>query len=255
MKYHFSSSYKNYENQILDIINNFENTGTLFGNGKRNKIKIFDLKDKKLNIKSFKIPNLINKVAYKYFRKSKARRSFEYASILLEKGIGTPQPVAYFENFNFLGLKESYYISEHLEAELTFRELVLNLSYPNHESILRQCTRFIFELHEKGIEFLDNSPGNILITQSDLNKYNFFLVDLNRMNFHQNLNFEQRMNNFNRLTPDKGMIEVMSNEYSKVYTEKTEADIFDKMWESTNQFQEGFRKKKRIKKTLKFWKA
>ena len=88
---------------ILDTIKAFSDKGILFGNGQRNIIKLFDLNDKTINIKSFKIPNLINKVAYKYFRKSKARRSFEYATILLDKGIGTPQPFAYLENFNWLG--------------------------------------------------------------------------------------------------------------------------------------------------------
>jgi hypothetical protein len=57
----------------------------------RNVIKLFDLNGQTINIKSFKVPNIVNK-AYKYFRKSKAKRSFEYATILLENGIGTPQP-------------------------------------------------------------------------------------------------------------------------------------------------------------------
>ena len=100
------------------MIGNFTTTGILFGDGQRNKIKLFELEGKTINIKSFKIPNLKNKIAYKYFRKSKARRSFEFATILLEKGIGTPQPIAYFENHDFIGLKDSYYISEHLQYDL-----------------------------------------------------------------------------------------------------------------------------------------
>ncbi|MGM8361083.1 lipopolysaccharide kinase InaA family protein [Flavobacterium sp. ARAG 55.4] len=240
---------------VLDKINNFDSQGILFGSGKRNKIKLFELEGKTINIKSFKIPHLINKIAYKYFRKTKARRSYEYATVLLEKGIGTPQPIAYFENYDGIGLKESYYVSEHLVTELTFRELVTNPNYPDYSNILRQFTQFTFQLHEKGIEFLDHSPGNTLIKKGSEGQYLFFLVDLNRMNFHQSMNFHQRMNNFRRLTPQKGMITVMSNEYSKLYTEKTEAEIFNKMWELTNNFQEEFYRKKRLKKKLKFWKS
>jgi hypothetical protein len=44
------------------------------------------------------VPHLINKIVYKKFRKSKARRSYEYATLLLDKGIGTPQPIAFLEN-------------------------------------------------------------------------------------------------------------------------------------------------------------
>ncbi len=248
-----NKSFKSEENLIVNYISNFNTLGTLFGNGQRNVIKLFDLDGKKINIKSFKIPNLINKVAYKYFRKSKARRSFEYATILLEKGIGTPQPIAFFENSNWLGLRDSYYVSEHLITELTFRELVEIPDYPDHEKILRQFTRFSFGLHEKGIEFLDHSPGNTLIDKNAKGDYEFFLVDLNRMEFHDSMTFEMRMKNLCRLTPVKEMVAIMSNEYAKLYGE-SEQNIFNTLWKYTSDFQEQFYRKKRLKKKLKFWK-
>lgn len=238
---------------ILDIINSFNNKGIVFGNGQRNIIKLFDLNDKTINIKSFKIPNLINKIAYKYFRKSKARRSFEYATILLNKGIGTPQPLAYLENFSWLGLRDSYYVSEHLVTELTFRELVEVSDYPDRENILRQFTKFSFELHEKGIEFLDHSPGNTLIKKNLDGNYDFFLVDLNRMEFHDKMTFEMRMKNLCRLTPLKEMVAVMSNEYARL-SHEPEQKIVDTLWKYTADFQEKFYRKKRLKKKLKFWK-
>ena len=255
MNFKVNPLFENNTPLILDTIKKFNSSGELFGNGDRNKIKLFDLDGKKINIKSFKIPNIVNKIAYRYFRKSKAKRSFEYAMILLEKGIGTPHPIAFLENFNIVGLKDSYYASEHLVTELTYRELVEIPDYPDNDTILRQFTKFTFDLHEKGVEFLDHSPGNTLIKKNENNTYSFFLVDLNRMNFHENMSFEQRMNNFSRLTPKKEMIAVMSNEYSKFYKEKTEAEIFEKMWQATTHFQEEFARKKRLKKKLKFWKS
>lgn len=238
---------------IIDLVQNFQNEGLLFGDGKRNKIKLFEVEGKTINVKSFKIPNVVNKITYKYFRKSKAFRSFDYANKLIEKGIGTPKPIAYFENYNFIGLLDSYYVSEHLETELTFRELVQIPDYPENEIILRQFTRFSFDLHEKGVEFLDHSPGNTLIKKVGDEKYNFYLVDLNRMKFHDTMDFETRMKNLRRLTPKKEMIAVMSNEYAKLY-DKPEAEIFEKLWFHTTEFQNAFAKKKRIKKKLLFWK-
>lgn len=240
---------------IIYDVNNFGSEGIFFGDGQRNKIKLFELEGKTINIKSFKIPHLINKIAYKYFRKSKARRSFEYATTLLEKGIGTPQPMAYFENQDFIGLKDSYYVSEHLQCDLTYRELVEIPDFPDHENILRQFTQFSFKLHEKGIEFLDHSPGNTLIKKNAEGNYDFFLVDLNRMNFHDSMDFDSRMKNLSHLSPKKEMIAVMSNEYSKLYPAQTEAEIFEKMWFHTNDFQERFAKKRLLKKKLKFWKS
>ena len=251
----FSKDLKFDKNKIIYSINNFSSEGMLFGNGDRNKIKLFELDGKTINIKSFKIPHFINKIAYKFFRKSKAKRSFEYATLLLEKGIGTPLPIAYFENYSLIGLKDSYYVSEHLQCDLTFRELVEIPDYPENENILRQFTRFSFYLHEKGVEFLDHSPGNTLIKMNSEGNYDFFLVDLNRMNFHETMNFDSRMNNLSHLTPKKEMIAVMSNEYAKLYPAQTESEIFEKMWFYTNDFQERFAKKRRLKRKLKFWKS
>lgn len=253
-KHSFSKSIFN-SKLIFDSISKFNSSGKLFGDGKRNIIKLFELEGKTVNIKSFKIPNLVNKIAYKYFRKSKARRSFEYATFLLEKGIGTPEPIAYLENYNWIGLKDSYYASEHLQCDLTYRELVEILDFPDKDNILRQFTQFSFNLHQKGVEFLDHSPGNTLIKKAVDGKYEFFLVDLNRMNFHNQMDFEQRMKNLSRLTPKKDMIAIMSNEYAKWYSAKTEAEIFEKMWFSTVEFQEKFHRKQRLKKKLKFWKS
>lgn len=240
------------KSSLLTMIENFDSSGVLFGDGKRNKIKLFDLEDKTINIKSFKIPNIVNQVAYKYFRKSKARRSYEYANRLIENGIGTPQPIAYAENFKLSGLQESFYISEHLQAELTFRELVLDPDYPDHENILRQFTKFSFDLHEKGIEFLDHSPGNTLIKKVSEGKYNFYLVDLNRMNFHDDMDFDSRMKNFNRLTPKTEMLAVMSDEYAKLYNKEYD-EVFSKMCFYTNDFQMKFHRKIARKKKLLFW--
>jgi len=253
MPINIHSDFKKNQSDLLQFIADFNTTGILFGDGKRNKIKLFELDGKTVNIKSFKIPNLINQIAYKFFRKSKAKRSYEYASKLIENGIGTPQPIAFSETFSIIGLGKSFYISEHLPTELTFRELVEIPDYPDHDNILRQFVQFSFRLHEKGIEFLDHSPGNTLIKKTSEGQYEFFLVDLNRMDFHSEMDFDQRMKNLSRLTPKKEMVAVMSNEYAKLY-HKTEAEIFEKMWFYTNDFQIKFHKKIKMKKMLKFWK-
>ena len=111
--------------------------------------------------------------------------------------------------------------------------------------------KFTHNLHEKGILFLDHSPGNTLIKKNGKD-YNFYLVDLNRMNFGD-LDFETRIKNFSRLTIHKSMIEVMSDEYAKC-TKGDYNTIFNLMWTETEAFQEKFHRKKRLKKKFLFWK-
>jgi hypothetical protein len=239
---------------VFELIKNFNDSGRLFDDRKRNKIKIFEKDGQSVNVKSFKIPNFINKLVYRYFRDSKAKRSYLFANKLIEYGIGTPKPLAYLEHATFLGLLDSYYISEHLAADLTFRELVEIPAYPEHAIILQQFMHFCFELHEKGIEFLDHSPGNTLIVKTGPGQYRFYLVDLNRMQFHTHMPFEMRMKNLSRLTPKKEMVEQMGAFYAEKYLEKSTAEIVERLWFYTQEFQEAFARKIRVKQQIKFWK-
>lgn len=235
--------------KITDIIEHFDTKGTLFIDGKRNKIRLFDLDGMTVNVKSFKIPNIINKLIYRFLRPSKAQRSYEFANILLEKGIGTPQPIAYFENREAFSLQDSYYMSEQLEADLTFRQLIEIPDYPDHENILRQFTRFSFGLHEKGVEFLDHTPGNTLIRKTGEGQYAFYLVDLNRMNFHRHMSFKQRIVNMAKLTPETHLVEVMCDEYAKLYG-KPYDEVLALMVKYTQYFSNRFHRKRAIKRKL-----
>lgn len=251
MKAVYSSNNSDFNASLFDFISHFNHEGEMFNNGDRNVIKTNTIGGVKINVKSFKKPNLINKIVYRFFRKSKAQRSFEYAQKLTELGIGTPKPYGYFENKGWLTFNDSYYASEHLDADLTYRELTFDFNYPNHDAILRAFTRFSYNLHQKGIHFLDHSPGNTLIKIKDTT-YNFYLVDLNRMAFGT-MDFETRMKNLSKLTTHESMVKVMSDEYAKCSGED-ESLVFKTMWKETKDFQEHYHRKQRLKKKLKFWK-
>jgi len=249
MKIFISKYHKLSKKDIKEILLNFSAIGTSFfkdDEKHRNEIKIVKKEGKKFNIKSFKQPNYINRYVYVLFRKSKAERSFEFAEKLIQRGIGTPKPIAFAEEIDKGALTKSYYISEHLDYDLTFRDLDLNTT--GHEDILRGFSRFTYKLHEQKIEFLDHSPGNTLI-QLNNGDYQFYLVDLNRMNF-KSLNFVERMKNFSRLTLDKEKVKIMAEEYAELYG-KPESEVFEKMWFFTNSFFENRKKNRKRKSRLK----
>lgn len=247
MKLIIAPTYHSRKEDILDVLDNFRNKGTTFGKGARNQIKLFSLGDTVINVKSFKIPNLVNKVVYRYFLKSKAQRSYENANYLIDHNIGTPAPVAYMEEHGLL-FNKSFYISEHIAYDLTFRELIHEPEYPENEAILRAFTRFTFTLHQNNIEFLDHSPGNTLI-QLNKGSYKFFLVDLNRMKFKK-MSFKDRMKNFHRITPMRPMAEVIASEYSKLIPQSQE-EVFEQIWYYIQQFQKKALRKKALKNKLR----
>lgn len=242
-----NKKYESYKNDIIKSISDFDKYDNSFDTGKRNSIKKIDIKGTTFVIKSFKKPLLFNQFIYKYFRKSKAKRSFEYANTLLKLGIKTPSPVAYISYFNFIGLQQSYYVSEFIDYDITFRTLIDDPKYPDHQNIVEGFTKFTFDLHEKGVEFLDHSPGNTLIVKKD-DHYDFYLVDLNRMKFGE-LNYEQRLKNFARLTRKKSLIKQIADSYARIIT-KDATEVFEKMWSYNQQFHKKFDNEKRIKSIL-----
>lgn len=246
-----SSKYQSQVEAVKQAIKNFDLHKEILGAAERNVIKIVVIDGEKHTIKSFKVPNLINQIVYRFFRKSKAQRSFEYANKLLQADIKTPFPVAYQINSTPFLFKKSYYVSELVACDLTYRELTTDFEIEDHEAILRAFTRFTYKLHENGINFLDHSPGNTLIKRLK-EGYNFYLVDLNRMEFGK-MDFETRIKNFAKLTIHKPMIKIMSNEYAKCSGEDEQA-IFKLMWKYTVDFQDQFYRKIRLKKRIFFWK-
>ena len=231
---------------LQNLLQNFETSGTIFAAGKRNTIKTFDYEGEIINVKSFKVPDVFNKIIYRFFRKSKAKRSYEFATILLQHKIGTPKPIAYLENFNWLGLTTSYYVCEHIEDVITFREIIHDDLYPDRDNIISEFSRFCYLLHESGVEFLDHSPGNTLIKKEG-DHYSFYLVDLNRMQFHEKMSFEDRMNNLSRITATQSIVEKMSIAYAKVSGLDYDL-VYTTFWTNVSNFQKNVKRKKQIKK-------
>lgn len=160
------------------------------------------------------------------------------------------KPIAYVEFFSFLGLEKSYYISEHFYSDLTFDDLIENVNYPDRDTIISQFTKFTFDLHEKGIEFRDHSATNTLIKKVANGQYQFLLVDLNRMKFDVVMGFNRRMNNFCRLTQKEEIVFAMSSKYAKLYTARTENEIFERMWFFNKKYYMKLNIKKRMKKLV-----
>jgi hypothetical protein len=214
----------------------------------RNKIKIVTYDNQKLVVKSFKTPNFINAIVYRFFRKSKAARSYYNAQYLKKNHIGTPAAVAFLESLSFIGLDKSYYVSAYAAHDFTFRALIGDDSLENKEDILIQFASFMYKMHEAGVYFLDNSPGNTLILKKG-NKYEFSLVDLNRMKFYD-IPYGERLKNFERLAPYKWMYDIMGKEYASL-SGRDEKETINVMWRYTHKFQEAFYRKKRFKKRWK----
>jgi len=179
---------------------------------KRNKIKIIKYLEKDIAVKSFGIPHMINKLAYTFFRDSKAKRSYQNSLRILEF---VPKPIAYVEFKKFGLFYDSYFLCEQYDHDFTIREPLTQKSFENKTEIFKLFAEFTYALHKKGVEHLDYSPGNILIKKISSSKYEFKIVDVNRMRFKIFAKGEQ-LENFSKLWADDDDLALIAKHYAEL---------------------------------------
>ncbi|RMA58569.1 lipopolysaccharide kinase InaA family protein [Ulvibacter antarcticus] len=231
--------------QLEEVLAHFSEKGEYVTMGERNVIKKVIVNGTVFNLKKFKTPNIFQGFVYRFLRKTKAKRSYEYANRLIENHIKTPFPVGYSESFSEV-LKQSFYISEHVDYDFDFRVLIHNPKYPNREEILRQFTQFSYKLHQNNVNFLDHSPGNTLVQDNGDGTYEFYLIDLNRMKFEP-MSLDRRMHNLRRLWLSKAMIKIIASEYAKL-SGSTYEEVHGLLSKHSRAFQKKVNSKKLRKK-------
>lgn len=185
----------------------------------RNAIKVLSFLGQEIVVKSFRIPHMINKFAYAFLRDSKAKKSYDNSLKIIDF---VPEPLAYAEFFRFGLLYDSYFLCRDFKYDFTIREVLLDYAFPDRENVLDTFVAFTYALHEKGIEHLDYSPGNILI-KKDKDTYIIKIIDVNRMNFGQ-LSKKKRLENFAKLWASDEDITVIATFYAqKMQIDENEA--------------------------------
>lgn len=131
---------------------------------RRNTVRKIELTGGRIFVlKQYKRPTRLNQFAYTLFRKSKARRAYEYALRLQQLGFETAAPVAYLEISRHGLFHTGYFLSEFIA-----HPLLSTLQEGDEESrkILEDFAAFIVEMHEKGMFNLDMNPGNVFFYKS-----------------------------------------------------------------------------------------
>lgn len=177
----------------------------------RNEIKIVEFLGEMVVVKSFKVPNLLNKLIYTFFRDTKAKKSYDNS---LKIGEFAPQALGYVEFTKFGLLHRSYFVSKQFEYDFTIREVLTNSDFKDREIIFCEFAAFAFKLHEKGIFHKDFSPGNILIKKTN-DGYDFKIVDINRMIF-KSFTLQDRLKNFSQLWAKDEDLKTIISCYAKL---------------------------------------
>ena len=208
-----NNKFENFKEFTLNIKSYFDKNSQTIHKA-RNELKIINYNDTDTIVKSFKVPNIIRRVVYTFFRDSKAKKSYEYSLKIKEF---TPAPISYIEFYTNGLIEDSYFISEKFDYDFTIREPLLDDKFKNADEVFKAFARFTYDLHENGILHKDYSPGNILIKEEE-GGYIFKVVDINRMEFRE-LSLDERLKNFNKLWAKDEYLTIMIKEYALISKE------------------------------------
>lgn len=205
--------YKDLKEFVAQIPRRFEQEGRTIYKG-RNLIKVFDgPNDMLMNVKRYRIPKGINRLVYSLgIRKAKGLRGYQYPRVLLEKGIDTPEPIAYIEDRKGGLITYSYLITVQSKLQHTLYEFG-NAPKEQWLPMVEPLAAFAAKIHEQNLMHRDFSPGNVLWDVID-GTYQFSVVDINRMYFGE-VDMKQGCENFARLWGPKEFFCELIRAYAK----------------------------------------
>lgn len=148
----------------------------------RNEVRLFDGSDGRRYVaKRYKRVNAVQRVAYTFFRPTKAQRAYSYAAELRRRGIGTPHEVAYMEESEGGLFTTGYFVSAVCPDPPAFGPLVADDDFDR--DMASDMASFIVFMHSRGVLHGDMNFGNFLYRRGDDGHYAFTVIDTNRSRF------------------------------------------------------------------------
>lgn len=165
-------------------------------------------------VKRYRRPHLLQRLAYRWLRPSKAERAYRFAFRLAELGIDTPEAVAYAEERGGLFFGLSYFVSRRCTDPSLYSVLVEAPVFSC--DLAARLAAFLVETHEKGFLHGDLNLTNILYHPLPDGGVHFTVIDTNRSHFIDRPSQEVCLHNLVRLTHRHELMEFVVREYARL---------------------------------------
>lgn len=173
---------------------------------KRNEVRRFNVDNLDIVVKKYKKPHFIQRIAYSFYRPSKAKRAYQFAEKFRTRGIDTPQEIAVLEIYKHGLLSTSYFVSLYTNG-INTQKLLDSLSPEEEQTeiINKAIAQQMALMHSKGILHGDTNLSNFLLHPSSiLLPPSFTMIDLNRSHFTPSWpSDEQCIRNLVRITHNR----------------------------------------------------
>lgn len=204
-KYHAS---RVFVSQIPAI---FDTDGETLYQG-RNTVKRFMNGNDEWIVKRYKRPFFLQRLIYTFFKKSKAERAYLYARILLDKGIDTPEGIAYIEEKKYGLIRDCYFISTACNYPTVYPLLGGSDDYDRH--FADSLADFFVRMHEKGVLHGDPNLNNILFHRDEKGNFRFVVIDTNRSVFKPSPTMQECLHNLMRVTHNRVLLRYLITHYA-----------------------------------------
>jgi len=171
----------------------------------RNNVWRMTFAGKEVVVKQFRIRAWHRRILDRH-KPSRARRAWHGAVELQRRGIGTPRPLAFFENPEAPSLQNSIFVCEACEgpgsvrtAFTAFADGDTSFAGVPDKKFYARLAQFACTMHDRGVYFRDFSPGNILVRTGDGGACGFALIDTTRLRtYEREVPFRQRLADLKR---------------------------------------------------------
>lgn len=130
---------------IKQLPQHFAQEGELLYEG-RNEVRRYRVKNEWLVVKKYKQPNIIQRIVYTFFKKSKTERAYLFAGMLRKRGFDTPHEVAYIEKKRGGLFLDGYFISTQCDFP-PLSKVLWQRRFDKHAA--NELAAFMVQLHEK----------------------------------------------------------------------------------------------------------
>ncbi|MCK5528880.1 MAG: hypothetical protein KAI74_04295, partial [Kiritimatiellae bacterium] len=171
-----------------------------------------------LVVKSFGRESVLKNLV-DHSRGSKAHRTWLVARHLQKHGVGTPEPVAFMEQWQGKRLAESYFISIYQSDASNFTDELSHLFKEQPEcwrfmSLMQTVADAVADMHRCGCQHNDLGNQNIMLSRdSDGEWGGVQFIDLNRANITESLSDKERARDISRIWLPSDLLRVFKEIY------------------------------------------
>lgn len=204
---------KEYADRLSDqdmekLLNLYDDTGQLnvsfHGRVPCKRLSISSLNGENMVVRDYWHGGLFGKILKDFFwQKLRPLNELSICETAIERGINTIKIIAIVKNRIVGPLYKCKLISKEITNAIDLMELLLhleeNFTLPQKRQIILKVARAVRKMHDAGIYHGDLHLKNILIESKDNNKFNVFIIDLDKSEQFKEIGFHKRIRNIMRL--------------------------------------------------------